>query len=40
VKYKEEKPPKTKIPFISKLMQKIGLKQQSLELPDRRIPGL
>ena len=30
VKYKEEKPPKTKIPFISKLIQKIELKQRPL----------
>jgi len=30
VKYKEEKPPKTKIPFISKLIQKIGLKKRPL----------
>ena len=30
VKYKEEKHPKTKIPFISKLIQKIGLKQRPL----------
>ena len=30
VKYKEEKPTKTKIPFISKLIQKIELKQRPL----------